>query len=105
MWAAAGRPRAVAYGMPSDDLPPAFVTVDGLDGRVARVHLPDGAVAVWSLASLPRSVREGDVVRLTVTAGDLDVEIDPARTREGQADARGARGARNATGPTGGVGL
>lgn len=67
--------------MTLDDLPPAFVTVDGLDGRLARVALPDGSTAVWPLASLPRGVREGDVVRLTVTAGDLDAEIEPARTQ------------------------
>ncbi|WP_241899790.1 hypothetical protein [Deinococcus sp. UR1] len=49
--------------MPTDDAPddlmshPSFVMVDGLEGRLARVELPDGTTEDWPLASLPLASR------------------------------------------------
>ena len=57
------------------------VTVDGIEGRVARVELPDGTTEDWSLASLPKGVKEGDVVRVHVEGGDLEAEVDHAETK------------------------
>ena len=39
------------------------VTVDGIEGKLARVELPDGTTEDWRLSSLPKGVKEGDVVR------------------------------------------
>lgn len=91
--------------MTLDDLPPAFMTVDGLEGTQARVELPDGSREVWSLASLPKGIQEGDVVRLTVTGGDLDMEIDHARTQAQRAASRAVLDALNAGAPSGDVDL
>ena len=38
--------------MTSDDLAPSLVTIDGIEGPLARVELPDGSTEDWSLASL-----------------------------------------------------
>lgn len=86
--------------MTLDDLPPAFVTVDGLEGTQAHVELPDGTTEVWPMASLPKGIQEGDVVRLTVTGGDLDMEIDHARTRAQRAASRATLDALNAGAPS-----
>lgn len=91
--------------MTLDDLPPACMTVDGLEGTQARVELPDGSTEVWSLASLPKGVQEGEIVRLTVTGGDLDMEIDHARTRAQSAASSDALDALNAGAPSGDVDL
>ena len=66
--------------MTSDDPAPSLVTIDGIEGHLARVELPDGTTEDWSLANLPAGVREGDVVRLHVEGGDLEVEIDHVET-------------------------
>lgn len=90
-----------------DDLMPhpSFVTVDGLEGRLARVELPDGTTEDWPLASLPPGVKEGDVIRLTVNGGDLEAEIDHAQTRDCLTAAQAGTDALNAGAPTGDVEL
>ena len=97
--------------MPTEDAPddlmphPSFVTVDGLEGRLARVELPDGTTEDWPLASLPPGVKEGDVIRLTVNGGDLEAEIDHAQTRDRLTAAQAGPDALNAGAPTGDVEL
>lgn len=56
------------------------VTVDGIEGKMVRVELPDGTTEDWHLASLPKGIREGDVVRLDVQGGDVDLEVDHEET-------------------------
>ncbi|GGL88219.1 hypothetical protein GCM10010840_27830 [Deinococcus aerolatus] len=51
-----------------------LVTVDGIEGKLARVELPDGTLEDWRLASLPQGVKEGDVIRIDVRGGDVDVD-------------------------------
>ena len=36
------------------------VTVDGIEGKMARVELPDGTTEDWHLASLPKRVKDGE---------------------------------------------
>jgi Protein of unknown function (DUF3006) len=97
--------------MPTEDAPddlmphPSFVTVDGLEGHLARVELPDGTTEDWPLASLPPGVREGDVIRLTVHGGDLEAEIDHAQTHDRLTAAQAGTDALNAGAPTGDVDL
>ncbi|KQR00064.1 DUF3006 domain-containing protein [Deinococcus sp. Leaf326] len=81
--------------MTSDDPAPSLVTVDGIEGRLARVELPDGTTEDWSLASLPTGVREGDVVRLHVEGGDLEMEIDHAETAQRRQGAQAQLNALN----------
>ena len=87
--------------MPSDDPAPSHVTIDGIEGRLARVELPDGTTEDWSLASLPAGVREGDVVRLHVEGGDLEMEINHAETRRRRQGAQAQLDALNRPAPTG----
>lgn len=54
-----------------------IITVVELQEGVATVLLPDGTLEQWSVASLPEGVLEGSRVKLTVTAGDLDLELLP----------------------------
>lgn len=82
-----------------------WVTVDHLDGHHALVELPDGSTVPWPLASLPRGVQDGDVVRLTVIGGDLDLEIDRAETEMRRVQAQQALDALNADGPHGDLDL
>lgn len=81
------------------------ITVDGIEGRVARVELPDGTTEEWSLASLPRGVKEGDVVRLHVHDGDLDAEVDHAETRKRREKAQATLDALNTPAPAGEITL
>lgn len=70
--------------MPHDQPEPALsgtLTVDAIEGGRARVELEDGHFEDWPLASLPHGVREGQVVRLHVEGGDLDMEIDHEATK------------------------
>lgn len=81
------------------------VTIDGIEGQMARVELPDGTTEDWRLASLPRGVKEGDVVRIDVQGGDVNLEIDHEET-----DRRHALGQRqldslNAAAPDGDIDL
>ena len=47
-----------------------------LIGREARVHLLTGLEETMPLASLPRGVQVGDLVRVTEHDGDVQVEIE-----------------------------
>ena len=44
--------------MSSDSLPTQHVTIDGIEGKHARVELPDGTTADWLLSILPEGVKE-----------------------------------------------
>lgn len=81
------------------------VTVDGIEGRVARVELPDGTTEDWSLASLPKGVKEGDVVRVYVEDGDLEAEVDHAETRRHREKAQAKLDALNQEPPVGEITL
>ncbi|CAM3440537.1 DUF3006 domain-containing protein [Deinococcus saxicola] len=63
-----------------EELGISHVTIDGIEGQVARVELPDGTTEDWRLASLPRGVKEGDVIRIDVQGGDVDTQIDHEET-------------------------
>ncbi|WP_102126781.1 DUF3006 domain-containing protein [Deinococcus planocerae] len=82
-----------------------LLTVDAIEGGLARVELEDGSVEDWPLASLPRGVQEGDVLRLHVEAGDLTVEIDHAATRERRHTAQAQLDALNVVPPAGEIDL
>ncbi|CAM4248081.1 DUF3006 domain-containing protein [Deinococcus marmoris] len=56
------------------------ITIDGIEGKLARVELPDGTTQDWRLSSLPRGIKEGDVIRINVQGGDMDLEIDHEET-------------------------
>ncbi|MDL2343455.1 DUF3006 domain-containing protein [Deinococcus sp. MIMF12] len=93
-----------------DDAPPTlagptWITVDGVEGSVARVELPDGTTADWDLASLPGGIQEGDVVRLHVEHGDLEIEIDHAETARRRTAAQSQLDALNSAAPTGEIDL
>ncbi|TDE85045.1 DUF3006 domain-containing protein [Deinococcus sp. S9] len=96
--------------MPNHD-PPApegltgYITVDAIEGKVVRVELPDGSTAHWDLASLPRDIQEGDVVRLHVEHGDLELEIDPAETHRRRNEAQKQLLSLNRNAPTGDLDL
>ena len=96
--------------MPQDnpeapDVLSATWTVDGLEGRLARVELGDGQTVDLSLASLPRGVREGDVLRVHIEGGDFTVEIDHAETAHRRAGAQAQLDALNRTSPSGEIDL
>ncbi|MFC4640004.1 DUF3006 domain-containing protein [Deinococcus hohokamensis] len=82
-----------------------YVTVDGLEGRYARVELPDGTLEDWALASLPGGVKEGDVLRVHVEGGDLDIEIDHVETRRRSTQAQTELTALNQDTPDGEITL
>ncbi|MFB9995127.1 DUF3006 domain-containing protein [Deinococcus oregonensis] len=67
--------------MPDHD-PADLLTVDALEGQVARVELQDGTTVDLHLTSLPKGVREGDVLQLTIKGGDLEIRLDTAATRD-----------------------
>lgn len=75
--------------MPDHDAPlPDLLTVDALEGQLARVELPDGTTVDLSRASLPKDVQEGDVLRLTVKNGSPKLEADTAATHQRQQQAQ-----------------
>lgn len=79
--------------------------VDGLEDRHARVEVEDGHTVDLSLASLPRGVREGDVLRVHVEGGDFTLEIDHAETVRRRAGAQQQLDALNSVAPTGEIDL
>jgi hypothetical protein len=79
--------------------------VDGLEGRLARVELEDGQTVDLSLASLPRGVKEGDVLRMQLEGGDFTLEIDPVETARRQAGAQAQLDALNQAAPSGEIDL
>lgn len=56
-----------------------IITVVEIQERVATVLLPGGTLEQWSLASLPVGALEGSRVKLTVAAGDLDMQLLPRK--------------------------
>ncbi|THF70389.1 DUF3006 domain-containing protein [Deinococcus sp. Arct2-2] len=75
--------------MPDHDSPLTdVVTVDALEGSVARVELPDGTTVDLGRASLPKGVKQGDVLQLTVEGGTLHIEGDDAATAQRQQQAQ-----------------
>ncbi|MFC4427200.1 DUF3006 domain-containing protein [Deinococcus navajonensis] len=81
------------------------ITIDGLEGRYARVELPDGTLEDWALASLPTGVKEGDVLSVHVEGGDLDIEIDHVETRRRRTRAQAELTALNGDAPDGEITL
>ncbi|CAM3517419.1 DUF3006 domain-containing protein [Deinococcus saxicola] len=63
-----------------EELGISHITIDGIEGQMARVELPDGTTQDWRLSSLPKGVREGDVIKIDVQGGDVDIEIDHEET-------------------------
>lgn len=90
---------------PHEELGVSHVVVDDIEGQYARVELPDGTTEDWSLASLPRGVREGDVIRIDVQGGDVEMEIDHAETERRRTGAQAQLTALNAQAPTGDLDL
>lgn len=82
-----------------------FWIVDGLEGRHARVEVEDGHTIDLPLASLPRGVREGDVLRVHEDGGDFTLEIDHAETARRRAGAQAQLDALNRTAPAGEIDL
>lgn len=94
--------------MPPEHPAPDFtgtLIVDALEGGLARVEREDGHTEDWPLASLPCGVREGDVIRLSVTGGDLEIEIDHAETQRRHTEAQQQLDALNQTAPGGEIDL
>ncbi|OLV16874.1 DUF3006 domain-containing protein [Deinococcus marmoris] len=88
-----------------EELGISHVIIDGIEGKVARVELPDGTTEDWRLSSLPKGIKEGDVIQIDVQGGDVDIEIDHDET-----DRRHALGQRqldslNAKAPDGDIDL
>lgn len=81
------------------------VIIDGIEGQWARVELPDGTTADWSLASLPADVHEGDVVSLQVEGGDLEIAVDHEATQQRKQQAQQRLDALNAHSPQGEINL
>lgn len=73
--------------------------------RLVQVEVLDGTTADWDLASLPRGVREGDVVRLHVEDGDLEIEIDHEETNRRRGEAQAQLDALNRPMPGGEIDL
>ena len=65
-------PQAIPFGMASISR----IMVLQILGSDAEVLLPDGEIARWSGASLPRDVQVGDLVRITEEGGDFTAEIE-----------------------------
>lgn len=88
-----------------DGLGTMHVTVDGIEGDVARVELPDGRTVDWRLAGLPGGVKEGDVIRIHEAGGDVDLEIDHEETDRRHALGQRRLDALNADAPDGDINL
>lgn len=99
------RTRKRATPTPTQPVTSSTYIVDGIEGDVARVELPDGTTADYPLASLPPGVQEGDVVRVTprdsVPVGEIDHDATQARRQRAQDTLT----ALNADAPTGDLDL
>lgn len=89
----------------SESLPIQHVTVDGIEGKYARVELPDGQTEDWLLSTLPEGVKEGDVIALSGEDGDVEVEIDHKETRQRKAKAEEKLETLNVDAPSGEINL
>lgn len=81
------------------------VVVDAIEGKYARVELPDGTTEDWSLASLPEDVKEGDVVRVQENGGDFEMEVDHEETTQRRDSAQRQLDAVNGQAPQGEIDL
>lgn len=81
------------------------VTVDGIEGRYARIELSDGSTEDWLLSTLPEGVKEGDVLAVYEEGGDFDLEIDHHETHQRQKKAEAKLEALNAAAPAGEINL
>lgn len=81
------------------------VTIDAIEGKYARVELPDGTTEDWSLASLPQDVKEGDVVRVQERGGDFEMEVDHEETKSRRDAAQRKLEALNQATPKGEINL
>lgn len=88
-----------------DDLGVSYVVIDGIEGHLARVELPDGGTEDWRLSSLPKGVKEGDVIRIDVQGGDVDIKIDHEETDRRHAQGQRQLDALNAATPDGDINL
>jgi len=80
---------------PAEPVLTGTLIVDAIEGRYARVEREDGARENWTLASLPCGVQEGDVIRLHVEGGDLEMDIDREATRRRRKQAQSQLNALN----------
>lgn len=83
----------------------AWWVVDGIEGRLVRVELEDGQTVDLPLSSLPRGVREGDVLQMIEEDGDFTLEIDHAETARRRAGAQAGLDALNQAAPDGEINL
>lgn len=81
------------------------VTVDGIEGRYARIELPDGSTEDWLVSTLPRGVKEGDVLTVHENGGDFDLELDHAETHRRREKAEARLEALNTDAPAGEINL
>lgn len=84
-------------------LPAEHVTIDAIEGKYARLELPDGTTADWLLSSLPDGVQEGDI--LAVSDEGNCIEIDHAETQNRKAQAQAKVEALNQAVPSGEITL
>lgn len=82
-----------------------YVVIDGIEGHLARVELPGGGTEDWRLSSLPKGIKEGDVIRIDVQGGDVDIEIDHEETDRRHAQGQRQLDALNAAVPDGDINL
>lgn len=80
------------------------VTVDGIEGDLARIELPDGTTADWPLSILPEGVQEGDVLRLSVVGGS-ELTVDAPETQRRRKKAQDTLTELNADAPKGDLDL
>ena len=85
--------------------PAATWVVDGLEGRLARIELEDGETVDLPLASLPKGVREGDVLLMFEDGDDFTLEIDHEETARRRAGGQAQIDALNRAAPDGEIDL
>lgn len=81
------------------------VTVDGIEGKYARIELPDGTTEDCLLSALPKGVKEGDVIAISGEGGDFELEVDHKETHQRRAKAEEKLSAVNKDAPTGEINL
>ncbi|WP_278911688.1 DUF3006 domain-containing protein [Deinococcus wulumuqiensis] len=67
----------------------------------SRIELPDGTTADWLLSTLPKGVKEGDMLLISGEGGDFDLEIDHAETQRRRQQGQTKLEALNQTAPDG----
>ncbi|AZI44374.1 DUF3006 domain-containing protein [Deinococcus psychrotolerans] len=84
-----------------DPLPLGLLIIDGLEGDLARVELPNGGTQDIVLSQLPAGLKEGDVLLVTEAGAVID-HTETQRRREG---AQTQLDALNAQAPSGEIDL